>query len=172
MSENQIKETKDSQKQPFKDIAWPLRILVGGLFSLIVLFTLSQIVFRFVFNAPLIWSEELSRFLLVWMTFVGAAVVVWDGRHLCVDVFYNMFTPKWRSFIRYFNGALIMVFLGYGLYQGWIIIRLEQYTDIGSLNIVASWYRMPFFVGGGLIILGVLARFFYRLPRKQDKSPL
>lgn len=57
------------------DLALPLRIVVGCAFALIVALTIAQVFFRFALNSPLVWSEELARLLLVWVTFIGAAVV-------------------------------------------------------------------------------------------------
>ncbi len=163
---------KDTRENTFLDMVYPLRILVGVMFSLIIVFTLGQIIFRFVFDSPLVWSEEASRFLLVWMTFIGAAVVIWDGRHLCVDVFFNEFSKKWRTRIRYMSMAIIVAFLAYVMYHGWIIVKLERFNEIGALEILGSYYRLPFFIGGGLMVVVLLARFFYRLPRKDDSSTL
>ena len=78
---------KDPRRRA-RDFALPLRILVGLTFATIVSLTIAQVFFRFALDDPLIWSEELVRILLIWMTFVGAAVVCWDGRHLNVDVIF------------------------------------------------------------------------------------
>ena len=74
---------------PRTDLALPIRIVVGLGFGLIVALTIAQVFFRFALDSPLIWSEELARLLLVWVTFVGAAVVAWDGTHLNVDVVFS-----------------------------------------------------------------------------------
>lgn len=167
-----MRKNKHTPEKKFIDILFPLRIIVGTMFSLIILFTLAQIIFRFVFASPLIWSEELSRFILVWMTFLGAAVLAWDGRHLCVDVFFNGFSKTVQNAIRRLSMAIIVIFLTYVMYHGWIVVKLEKYNEIGALTISGSYYMLPFFVGGGLIIFALLARFFYRLNRKDDSSTM
>lgn len=56
--------------------------LVAAMFGLV----LTQIVSRYGFGRPLVWTEELARFSLVWLTFVGAALVMARRRHIVVQV--------------------------------------------------------------------------------------
>ena len=53
---------------------------------------------RFTFNFSLPWSEELVRFLVMWMTMVGAAMGVGTNEHVGIDVFVSRF-PKGMQFI-------------------------------------------------------------------------
>ena len=58
--------------------------LIGVLLIVIFILIIVQIVMRFVFSNPLSWSEELSRYLLIWITFLGASLAVKQGSHLVV----------------------------------------------------------------------------------------
>ena len=62
-----------SEKKPI-DFALPLRHFVGILFFFVIAVTCLQVISRYVFNNPLIWSEESVRFMVVWMCMVGSAV--------------------------------------------------------------------------------------------------
>ena len=58
------------------------------IFSMIMVgATFLQVIFRYFFNHPLFWSEELSRYCFVWIVFVGAAIAVKHGAHIGVDYF-------------------------------------------------------------------------------------
>lgn len=63
---------------------------VGGVLAAIlaalVLDVLWQIVSRFVLGAPSAWTEELARYLLVWLGLLGAAYAYGQRRHLAVDI--------------------------------------------------------------------------------------
>lgn len=48
-----------------------------------------QVFFRYVLNNSLFWSEELARFLLVWLTFLGASAAYRRGVHPGIDVFFS-----------------------------------------------------------------------------------
>ena len=57
------------------------------LFTLVVL----QVVFRFFIHYSIAWSEELSRFLGVWLVFFGATLAVKEESHLGIDFLINRF---------------------------------------------------------------------------------
>ena len=52
-----------------------------------------QIVARYVFDKPFIWPEEVSRLILVWIAFVGAAALVRRGGDIAVETFIDMLAP-------------------------------------------------------------------------------
>jgi TRAP-type C4-dicarboxylate transport system permease small subunit len=45
-----------------------------------------QVVSRYIINRPTSWSEEVARYLFVWITFLGSAVVIRKRRHVDVSV--------------------------------------------------------------------------------------
>lgn len=57
-------------------------LLLVAVFAVVML----QVVTRYVFGSPLAWTEEIARFLLVWLTFVGAGYVTSRRLHIVVDV--------------------------------------------------------------------------------------
>ncbi|MBT3359955.1 MAG: TRAP transporter small permease [Rhodospirillales bacterium] len=145
------------------DLAFPLRIIVGLLFGSIVAMTIAQVFFRFVLDSPLIWSEELSRLFLVWVTFLGAAVVCWDGTHLSVDTVLSKIPVKARRFLRAFNALVVLGFLYIFVDSSIIMVQIEHITTLGSLDIPASVLRVPATIGGGLMIFFIIMRWVYRL---------
>ena len=70
-------------------------LLFGMGFGMAVLVAV-QVFFRYVLNHSLFWSEELARFLLVWLTFLGASVVYYRGVNACVDFLYLRMGRKGR----------------------------------------------------------------------------
>ncbi len=54
-------------------VKYPLEIAVSAILVALVTVTFSQVVFRYLLHAPLAWSEELARFLLMWMASLSAA---------------------------------------------------------------------------------------------------
>ena len=51
------------------------------LFIVIMFTTVAGVFFRYVVGTPLIWSDELARFSLIWMVFLGAGVVSFKDKH-------------------------------------------------------------------------------------------
>ncbi|MEH6726884.1 MAG: TRAP transporter small permease [Hyphomicrobiales bacterium] len=62
------------------------RVLLAVILFALVAILAAQVVFRYVIGSPLVWSEELARYLLVWCTFIGVSLAVREGRHISVDI--------------------------------------------------------------------------------------
>ncbi len=150
-----------------RDLAFPLRLVVGAGFGVIVVLTIAQVIFRFVFDSPLVWSEELARLLLVWVTFLGGAVVCWDGAHLSVDALFVKLPRPLRRYVRIFNGAVAIVFLVVLTYFSIEMVIIEHITTLGSMDIPASFVRVPATIGGALMIIFIVLRWTYRLPAER-----
>lgn len=164
MSERAERPDHNEGQAP-RDWALPLRIIVGCAFATVVTLTIAQIFFRFVLDSPLVWSEELVRILVVWMTFLGAAVICWDGRHLSVDVAFVRLPPRLRRGLRVFNTAVALVFLAVLVWYSIPLVELAMYVTIGALDLPEAVYRVPATVGGVLMILFVVLRVALRWRR-------
>lgn len=66
-----------------------IEYLVSGLGLSMSIIVAVQVFCRYVLNHSLFWSEELARFLLVWLTFLGASVAYYRGVHPGIDVIYT-----------------------------------------------------------------------------------
>ncbi len=153
------------------DLVRPLRIAVGVLLIIVVSVTLLQIFLRYFFNAPLVWSEELAKLLIVWIAFIGAAAVCWDGRHLNVDVFYLMLPKGLRTIVRYINAILSIGFLAI---LGWTSVKLvilENMQDLSALPLPAGVVRLAATVGAVLMIAAIIGRIVYVRPMHRQTDP-
>jgi len=64
-----------------------------GCLAVMAVITFMQVILRYVFNKPLPWPEELARYLLIWMTFLGTVVLVKKDLHVKV-VYFSMLLPN------------------------------------------------------------------------------
>ena len=69
-----------------------------------------QVFSRYALNHSLFWSEELARYLLVWLTFIGATVAYHRNMHPGVDVLFKRLQRKNRRRIRLFVHLVSLVF--------------------------------------------------------------
>ena len=162
-----MEANRQKRTRKFLDLAFPFRIISGFLFASIVILTIVQVFCRFVLDSPLIWSEELVRLFLVWMTFLGAAVLCWDGNHLNVDAFFIKVPPKLRQWVRGFNRTCALVFLVILVYYSIPLVQIDHMTTMSAFDIPASVVRVPATIGGGLMIFYIILRWVYRSRRER-----
>ncbi len=153
------------------DLALPFRIAVALALIVVVGLTLAQIFFRFVLNAPLIWSEELSRLLVVWMTFIGAAVVCWDGRHLNIDVLFGILPAAAKQIVRVINAVISIALLVILVEPTMRLVEIENFAELGALELPSGIVRLPVAVGAVLMVLAIALRLLYRRRRAPADDP-
>lgn len=72
--------------------------MVVSMATITVLITV-QVILRYVFNESLAWAEELTRFIVIWMSFIGAGMGVRVGRHISVDLIASLASEKSRRVV-------------------------------------------------------------------------
>mgnify|MGYP002541547365 CR=1 FL=1 len=148
-----------------KKAAGFLSNLSGALMLAIVACVTVQIVVRNLpklipslkFTAP--WTEEFAKYLLIWLTFLAAPVVLHRGEHLMVDLFYSKFPPKVRQFVHLFSDLFILAFCLYLLVFGVQVCmdpKIQRFRSPAS-GIPRVWVYAALPVGGLLLALFDLA---------------
>ncbi|WJR81887.1 TRAP transporter large permease subunit [Bradyrhizobium sp. NP1] len=85
----------------------PAAILVVA--EIVVMF--ASVVARYVFNRPLIWSDELAVILFIWLTMFGAVIALRRGEHMRLTTVLSLVSPRWRSWLETVAFINIIVFL-------------------------------------------------------------
>lgn len=92
--------------------------LCGGMAAIIIIFTMIaviyEVVMRYFIDRPTFWVLEVVEWCLVWMTFLSAAWVLKEERHVTMDIFVAGLNPKAQAFLGVITstiGALICLIL-------------------------------------------------------------
>jgi TRAP-type C4-dicarboxylate transport system permease small subunit len=85
-------------------------LLLGILLCLIVILIFIQVLFRYLLNNSLNWTEELAKYLFIWMIFIGAACVFKDKIHIGVDFFVSLLPLKYQRYMHVVDLVLITLF--------------------------------------------------------------
>lgn len=133
------------------------RTVVVFLFGAIVVVVFAQVVSRFVFNAPFSWSEELARYLQVWLILLASAACVRRGLHLTVDYAVHSLGPQLRWAMRLLAIAGVVFFLGVVIVSGVVLISAtaNQATPALEIPIRVVYLALP--LGALLMLLEALA---------------
>ena len=103
----------------------------------IALIVSTSIFFRYVLNDSITWSEEIAKYLMVWMVFVGAPVAMIQSRHIAIEIFPNLFRPRIRALIFLIVNLLIVMTMAFWTYRGF------TYTVGGMSQVMSSFDKIP-----------------------------
>lgn len=109
--------------------------VIALLFGVIVCIMFTQVVFRYIFNNSLSWSEELIRFLFVWLTFLGGALAINNKTHIAVEFFIELLPVKYLKYIKIFNLILIITFFASMVVIGWCWVYHSRGLQSSALGL-------------------------------------
>jgi len=142
------------------------RLLDAALILLLLVMTVSvvwQVFARYVLAAAPSWSEELARYLMVWVTFLGAAAVLRSGGHITVSVLADRVPPRLRALMLALRDLLILFAAGVLAVYGWRYAGAMSFQDSAALEISMAIPYAALWIGGGLVaLMVVLTRLAHR----------
>lgn len=157
---------------PTKAIQALLYGVIAFFLSMMAVFVFGNVVLRYFFNSGLTWAEEASRYLFIWLIFLGAIVAFQENSHLGVDTLVNHLSLKNRKRLYIVNNLLIlatMLLVIHGSFK-LTLVSLEQRSP--SLNMpLAFVYVSSLLAGcsiGGIAVLNI----WRLLARKIDAAEL
>ncbi len=151
------RETDSANALPFsRCVRWMVfgEQTLAALFLFLILSTMGAQVFaRYFFGAPFSWSEEVARLALIWMTFMAAAFVMAEGRHITVDVLSPRLSAGGQLWLECLShaivaGACLLLLIG-GSRFVWYVGKVGS----PSLGIPMSWWYGA--VGVGLLLMAI-----------------
>lgn len=130
--------------------SWAL-VVLGLVMTLVVL---AQVFFRFVIYLPLPWSEELARYLMVWMGMLGAVVAQRKGLHIGVRVLVERLPkPLWDRVLAPLVQLSAMAFLMIVFWQGWELTAFNatQLSPAMQMPMHLPYVSIP--IGAGMLVV-------------------
>jgi TRAP-type C4-dicarboxylate transport system permease small subunit len=118
-------------------------------FILAVLLNFTNVIGRYVFGIALLGSDEVQVFVLVAMTFLGAAVVTRRNEHLRMDVLVRFMPAPVQFALRVAEQILLLVLAGFVLSQSFFYAA--QMFSIGRTSDMAG---VPMWIPHGSVVLG------------------
>ena len=138
-----------------------LKGVIALCLAVMVALVFGNVVLRYGFNSGITISEELSRWLLVWLTFLGAIVAVREHTHLGIDSLIRMLGPTGKRICFIINYCL-MLFADWLLLSGsWrqTLINIDDRAPATGLSLGIFYFAgVVFGVSAGILLLYDLFR--------------
>jgi TRAP-type transport system small permease protein len=125
---------------------------------LIMLFVIfGQVVTRYLFNFTPDWSEELSRYLFVWVVFLGSALIMGESGHLAVEFLPLKFKGRpFGAFLDIVINISSYIFIGILFWQGLRMTRVMTFQMSPGMDIPMSYIYVVIPISCVLMLLFVL----------------
>lgn len=147
-----------------------MEYFMGLLFLVLVCVTFQEVFRRYLFNDPTHWASELSRFLLMWMTFTGASIVTRHVTHLTMGFTVHRFVSASKGKVVKVGISIVslisLIVLTY--YSGKVTL-LAGYrpAPMTGMPMYVPWSALPF--NGAIMCLYMLAETVKHLYEKTEE---
>ncbi|MCG8484053.1 MAG: TRAP transporter small permease [Clostridia bacterium] len=97
-----------------------------------------QVFMRYVVNQPVIWSEELARYLFVWFTYIGASYGVKRKAHIRLEFLHKQLSKKAQAIINILSNLLMIVVFLYLVPPGIDAVKYQHQLLSSAMEIPLS----------------------------------
>ncbi len=166
-----VAQALDRLSEALCRIAARLLVLLGIAMSAVVIL---QVFFRFVIYVPFPWSEELARYLMIWMGLVGSSVALRRGRHIGVNSLVERFPFPLRRAAAIAVHLTLIGFLALIAREGWRLALFNAAQKSPAMMIPMLYPYLAIPVGAALMIvelLAGLARLLFLGGRRSPERP-
>ncbi|HNZ41250.1 MAG TPA: TRAP transporter small permease [Bacillota bacterium] len=125
---------------------------------LMTVFTFSNVVLRYIFGSSIAWAEEVSSFLIIWLTYGGSAYAFRMGAHIGIEALVDKLPPKAKHIVRIANNILTIAFFVLLAYYSWNYMTQQiannQLTPVTRVSVAYPISAVP--IGSALVIARVI----------------
>jgi len=134
----------------------------------LVCVTFLQVIGRYIFQNPPAWTEELARYLAVWLTFLGAAMAFRSGNHLGIDFFTSMMPKGLQKVVSIVISLLLCSILAIFVWKGYNMADFvsRQLSPAMRISMKIPYAAIP--VGSALMLFEVINNLYRTLLRREE----
>ncbi len=131
-------------------------VVIMALMAFLVVVVVASVIFRYVLLSPLSWSEEVCRYVMIWLGFLGASLAVHEGLHVGVQFVVNWVPPRlaagMRGLARAGAAGFLLIVMAYGFH---LVANLwDQLSPVMEIRMTWPYLAIPV---GSLLMLIQLA---------------
>lgn len=134
-----------------------MRILEDWAILLLVAMTALVVVgvfFRYALGAALSFYDEFAGYLLVWVTFYGAVIASYKGKHIGFETLVELLPLGARHVMEIIAELFTLGFQAVLFYYGWLLVKSMEFDTAISLPFVPmAWVYSVLPITGGLMLL-------------------
>ena len=148
--------------------------LLAIILMAITVLVLAQVYFRFFTEGSLTWSEELSRFLMIWMTFLGASVALRRNEHIQIDnlIKAKRISDATRKGILIIRAILMIAFLVSMFYGTLTLMQITGFQKSPSMRLTMTYVYAVIPISSLLMVIYAFIELVKNLRSSQRRFPV
>ncbi len=107
--------------------------LAFAIFWVLGIVVFAQFFTRYVLNDSLAWTEEIARYLLMWVTFIGAAIAMRRGTNIAVEMLEHFLPERFTPLLR---AVIDIITVGFLTCLAWFSLTIVERMQIQRMTIV------------------------------------
>lgn len=131
---------------------WALILLLAAMACIVF----ANVALRYLTNDSLVWAEEVARYLMVWLTFLGAGQVLRFGGHIAIENLHDVLPGSWGRALRGLLVLVLLVFFCAMAWHGAMYASAMRFQTTAATGISFAWVYMAIPIGFGLLAIHLL----------------
>ncbi|MFF0830803.1 TRAP transporter small permease [Brevibacillus sp. NPDC003359] len=133
-----------------------LRFFIIALLAIMVIAVFLQVLFRFLLDQPLAWTEEVARYLLIWITFLGSAYAMSIKAHIGTEYIQKYLSPRMNKLVLVIAALCSLIFFLVMVQQGYVLSARSMTQTSPTLLVPMGYVYMVIPISGALLIMNVI----------------
>ncbi len=134
-------------------LLWICKYILIAIVAVLAVILIAAVFYRYALNNAIAWSEEGSKYLMVWLTFLGAPIALRQAAHINIDLLVKLFPPRGRQAFYFVINLIIIITMGILLWKGWEFAQLGARQVASSFNFSMVWMYIAVPIGSALTCL-------------------
>ncbi len=135
-------------------------IIAAFLVVVEIVILLAGVIFRYVIDHPLVWTDELAEILFLWLVSLGAVVALRRGEHMRMTFVVGKLPAAAQSFLQRISALAVLIFIGIIIVPGIPFMAQQQAITTPTLQIPGSWEIAGELVAFAMLFIAAVQQFF------------
>ena len=108
-------------------------VVASIILAILIVLTFLGVVWRYIFNAPFTWLEEVQTSCMVWIVFAGAGAAFRSGNHVAIEMIVDLMPKSMQKIMEILISIVVVVVIGF------IQVFVKSGRSTSMLKIPYSW---------------------------------
>ena len=111
--------------------------VASAILAILIVLTFLGVIWRYIFDAPFTWLEEVQTSCLVWIVFAAAGAAFRTGNHVAIEMIVDMMPAKVQKIMEWFISIVVVAVVGYLFFQ--VFIKSGRSTSMLKIPYTAVY---------------------------------